>query len=417
MSASTMVSIMDNIRASASLEYQNRVPLAVQTSINNVGNPILERTDIANEFLSQLIGRIGLTMIKQRIATNPLSTLKKGSMPLGSDIQDIFINMAQDQGFDGKGDKVFTKTPADVKVLYHRRNRQSQYPITVSREMLATAFTSYDKLEEMLTGIVNSMYSADNKDEFVLTKNTFASAISTDKIINVKVADIGATGGAKALVKDIIKTSKMFQFPSPAWNSYNKNKPASDSGRDIETWVPLENQILIIRADILTEIDVEEIASAYNMDKVTFKSKVVEVDNFGSATNCYAILCDESFVEIRDNLFEVTSQYNGQGLFLNYWLNHWQTYSLSLFANAVAFIENSESVSLSPATLTFANATPQVITPTKLPSDATLTWLTTNPDVATVVDGTVTPVGDGSCYIQAINGDAIANCKVTVDLP
>jgi len=343
MSAQTMQTLLDLIRQEASLEYQNRVPEAVRSKIEEIGNPILERTDIANEFLTALIGRIGMTMIKQRIATNPLSILKKGGMPLGSDIQDIFVNMAQDQGFDGKGDKLLTRTLPDIKVLYHRLNRKSQYPVTISREQLASAFVSWEKLEEFLTAIVNSLYSGDNRDEFILTKNTFASAIENDKIVKLNVLDINTPGATKTLVKDIIKTSKLMQFPSTIWNAYNLNRPEHDTGRPIETWTPLENQILIIRADIMTDINVDELAAAFNMEKMQFMQRVLEVDNFGSATNCYAILCDEAYVEVRDNLFEVTSFNNGQGLYLNYWLNHWQTYSLSLFANAVAFISDNVS--------------------------------------------------------------------------
>jgi len=417
MSVQSMQTIMDIIRQDASTEYSDRVPSAVQASIETIANPILDRLDVANEFVASLIGMVAMQMIRQRIATNPLSTLKKGTVPLGSDIQEIITNMAVDQGFDGTGSKLLTRTIPDVKVLYHRRNRQSQYPSTISRQKLATAFQSWEKLEELLSSVINSMYSGDNRDEFLLTKNTFADAIANDKIVSISVPHYEEAGAIKKITKDIIKASKMLKYPSDKWNAYNLNRPTSDIGKPLETWTPLENQILLIRADIMTEIEVEELAVAFNMDKVSFMSRVVEVDNFGSAVGCYAILCDESYVEVKDNLFEMSSFYNGQGLYWNYWLNHWQTYSLSLFANSVAFICGSETVSLNNATLSFTTSSTQTLTATVTPSGADVSWISTDVAVATVSAlGVVTPVSDGVCYISAINGDSIANCKVTVNI-
>lgn len=412
----TINSLLNIVRAESSTEFQARVPEAVKQNITAVGNPILNRTDFMNEFVHNLVGRIALTIVRTRTFNNPLSILKKGKVILGADIQDIIGNVAVDQGFDGKGDKLLTKTAPDIKVIYHRRNRRSQYPGTISRAELTDAFVDYATFEKFLADIINRMYSGDNIDEFLLTKNTFASAITENNIVPVKVPHIEETGATKKLAKSIINAAKYFQFPSTKWNAYNLKRPASDTGRPLTTWCPLENQILIIRADIMTEIDVEELATAYNMDKVTFKTRVLEVDDFGGATNCYAILADESWVEVRDNLYETGDFYNAQGMYWNYWLNHWQTYSLSTFGNAVAFICDSEAISTDVTTLTFNTSATQTITPTTNPIDAEVSWVSTDEVIATVENGVVTPHRNGTCYICAINGDAIANVKVTVNI-
>jgi hypothetical protein len=415
-SIESLSSILNLVRASATTEYQSRVPQAVQDNISAVGNPILERQEFMNEFIHNLVCRIGLTVVRERILTNPLSVLKKGGIPLGADVQEIIANIANDQGFDGKGDKLLTKTAPDIKVIYHRRNRQSQYPATISRQQLTTAFTSYNAFNSLITGIINGMYSADNVDEFMLTKATFASAITDNNIIKSAVPHIEKTGSPKKLAKAIINAAKFFQFPSTAWNAYNLNRPASDMGKDLVTMCPLENQIHIIRADVMTEIDVEELASAYNMDKVTFKTRVLEVDNFGGASNCYAILCDESYVQVMDNLFEAGEFYNVQGLYWNYWLNHWQTYSLSTFGNAVAFICDEEAISTDKVTLNFIANTTQTVVATTVPTESVAEWSTSDASIATVVDGVVTPHANGTCFIFAINGDSIATVKVTVNI-
>lgn len=411
-----MQNILNVIQVNASQEYQARVPLATQTNIAEVGAPILTYQSTQNEFLSALINRIALAIIRNKTLKNPLAILKKGTIPLGSDIQEIFTNMSKDQGFDGSGSKLLTKTIPDTKVLYQRMNRQGQYPVTISKQQLQTAFTSYAELEKLLNGIVTAMYSGDNYDEFILMKNIVADAITNDKVVKVSVDHITDEGSAKGLIKAIKKTSKAFTFPSSSFNTYFANKPDSDTGDPVITWTPLEDQVLLIRADIMTDISIDVLAAAFNLDKVAFKSMVLEVDSFGSATNCYAMLIDRSWMQVYDNLFETTEFYNAQGLYWNYWLNHWQTYGYSLFANAVAFVCDDEAISIDKTSLTFTTSSTQTISATTTPNDATVTWLSSDESVATVSAGVVTPHENGTCVISAINGDAIANCPVTVNI-
>ncbi len=336
-----MISILNAINTSASTEYQDRVPLATRNNITAVGNPLTgDYSPIQNEFLNALVGRIAMTIIKQKVFKNPLSVLKKGSVPLGSDIQEIFVDMAKDQGFDGVGDKLLTQTKPTVETIYHRINRRSQYPITISREQLQTAFVSYDKLEEFLSTIVKSLYSGDAKDEFILMKNTFASAITGGKIVTCEADQPVDEATCKAFLKQVRHASSYFTYPGSNFNKYADLVVDADP---IETWTPKEDQILIIRSDVVNEIDIEYLAGVFNLEKAEIKNMMLEVDSFGAvsggASDCWAILCDRSFVEVRDNLSELTSFYNAQGMYYNYWYNHFQTYSLSLFANAVAFVK------------------------------------------------------------------------------
>jgi hypothetical protein len=410
-----MKAILDTIRANASTEYQNRVPLAERTAIEAVGNPILTYQSTQNEFLNALVNRIALSIIQNKTAKNPLAILKKGTMPLGSDIQEIFTNMAKDNGFDWSGSKLLTKTTPDVKALYHRVNREGQYACTITKPQLQRAFTNYGELENMLNSIVTSMYSGDTLDEFILMKDLFSKAITgTNKIVKASVSHVKDETSGKAFIKAVKNASSAFTFPSTAFNSYFANKPASDKGDPITTWTPTEDQLLVIRADIMTEIDVDVLAAAFNISKLDFMAKCLTVDSFGSATNCLAVLIDRSWVQVYDNLYETTEFYNPQGLYWNYWLNHHQTYGFSLFANAVAFICDDESISVDKSTLSFTTLDTQTITATVVPVDANVSWISSDVTVATVEAGVVTPIADGTCVINAINGDKVTSTIVTV---
>ena len=80
-----------------------------------------------------------------------------------------------------------------------------------------------------------------------------------------------------------------------------------------------------------------------------------------------------------------------------------------------AWAEEVTSLTLSVSTLSLDSDDPQTITATTVPIGATVTWSSSNNSVATVSDGIVTGVSNGSCVITASAGDLSATCDVTVD--
>lgn len=75
------------------------------------------------------------------------------------------------------------------------------------------------------------------------------------------------------------------------------------------------------------------------------------------------------------------------------------------------------NVSLSDSTLSFTDNSTQTITASLTPSYTTdtLSWASSNTSVATVLNGVVTPVGNGSATITATCGTQTATCSVTVN--
>ena len=287
-----------------------------------------------------MINKIALTVVHNKTLLNPLRVLKKGTQPLGSDIEEIFTNMAQAETYDPSGQNLLKVTKPDVKVIYHRLNRRDVYPVTIYDDELKLAFTNWGKMGELITSIINSLYSGDNKDEYILSKKLIGSVIENEyaKIVEVDFED---ADDSKELAKAIQKFSGYMKYPKSDFNSYIK-KVLEDNPNSTEkpviTWTPTEDQILLIRSDVLVDINFDVLANVFQLEKAELKNMILEVDDFGEGgENCLAMLCDRSAFEIRDNKYETKSFYNGNGLYWNYWLHHWQTYSFSSFANAIAF--------------------------------------------------------------------------------
>lgn len=76
------------------------------------------------------------------------------------------------------------------------------------------------------------------------------------------------------------------------------------------------------------------------------------------------------------------------------------------------------AIVLDKTALSFADITTQTITANVTPSNSTdpVVWSTSDPAIATVSGGVVTPVADGSCTITATAGSVSASCEVTVSI-
>lgn len=330
-----IITILNTIRSNNSNLYAERVPAATQSNLEAVGSAILEYEATTNEFLSALVNRIAFTIVSNRRFKNPLSILKKGGKPFGTDIEEIFTNPVSAKTFDGSGTSdMLEVTKPDVKTVYHRMNRQDKYPVSISTPQLQKAFKSLNEMEKFINSIITAMYSGDEMDEYLLIRNLVAEGIKDNKVVSVEVDYDGGETTSKDVIKLIKTLSLNFTFPSKDYNGYNKLN-ASTGATPCTTWTPKENQVILIRSDVDASTDVEVLAKAFNLDKTDFLKRKIVVDSFGdNDTLCF--ICDESIFQVYDDLYQVRSFDNGSNLTTNYWLHHWQTISMSLFANAVA---------------------------------------------------------------------------------
>ena len=85
---------------------------------------------------------------------------------------------------------------------------------------------------------------------------------------------------------------------------------------------------LYIKEGILPSIEVDTMAGAFNADKLTFGVPVVEVTDFGDNANVFAMLVDTRGIRVSNVEKIATSDTNGEGAFINYYIHerplaHW----------------------------------------------------------------------------------------------
>lgn len=322
------VDVLNSIRDNASEEYQKRIPEATQQNIIAVGNALQTYNLLYNEFFPALFNKIGKTMIECKLFKNKLARFKSGTIFTQQDVEEMFIEMSKAEGsYNPAGPNPLGRRPGpDVKVVYHRQNRQDYYAITVGDLDVVRVFRSEGTLDTFITGLFNSVYSGADYDEWQATKNLLATY---DGYTNYTVTQVDGTNmdiAVKDFVKTVRKASQDMTFASKELNKAG-----------VMTWTPVENQVLLVNKDVLAEVDVEVLAKAFNMGKTDIQVEVISMDDFGSLEHTYGLLVDKDFFRIWDTLSKMEPQRNAQGLFTNYFYHIHQILSLSPFKNAIRF--------------------------------------------------------------------------------
>lgn len=320
------ITVLNTIWENASTHYTERIPLATRTNITDVGNAILSYAPAMNEFLDALVNKISLTLVASKMAQNKLGVFKKGMIEYGSDIEEIFTSMASAQAFnvDTAEAEVFKRVQPDTRAIFHRVNRQDFYKTTIEEAQIKRAFINNDGLGKLVASIVNSLYSGDAYDEYVLMKQLFADYDPHFKAVELpKVVDQDT---AQQFFRAVKQVSTNMTFMTPDYNA-----------QGVMTMSEKSDQVLILHKNVETYLNTDLLAWVFNTSKMDFETQIVVVDDFGSVGNVQAALVDKDWFMVFDKLFQTTNQYNAQGLYTNYWLHHHQVLSTSQFQNAVKF--------------------------------------------------------------------------------
>lgn len=380
------VNVLNVIRQNATAVYQDRIPEATAENLHEVGDAILTYEAQANEFVNALVNRIGLVILNNRMATNPLAALKKGRLAVGETIEEIYIDVIKAQTYDPRAaqDTLFKRHLPNVSSVFHSVDSQLNYPLTISNEQLRKAFLSYDSLDRFIAGLVDSMYKSATLDEFIQMKQLISEWNENSRFIVEPITAVtDAASAREAMIKIKAVSDGMTIF----------NNQMNYAG--VWTSTPKDEQYLITTPDFNARMDVDVLAAAFHMDKAEFAGHVIVVDNIGDLGDdgIEAILVDKNWYQVYDYLRTFKTAYNGEGLYWNYFYHVWMVYSLSPFANAVAFgtaTPTVTAVTVTPTEATVkAGGTVQIntsVTGTGDPTSKCTFALTGNTDPETVVN-------------------------------
>lgn len=392
--------ILNTIRNENGGYYQSIVPIADGSteSIRKIGTVIMGNQDLQNAFLNALINRIGRVIITSKMYENPWAGFKKGMLEYGETVEEIFVNIAKPHQFDPSvaENEVFKRVIPDVRAEFHPMNYQKFYKVTVTNDQLRQAFLSWQGITDLIGKIIDSLYTGANFDELVSMKYLVGRFALAGNIYPVNIPTVNADN-ARTIVSTIKGISNELEFLKDQYNI---------SG--VMTTSPKSDQYLIMNSKFDAVIDVEVLATSFNMDKAEFMGHRVPIDSFDLSKGERArlqelfegdanfipftdeeiemlkkipcVLVDRDWFMVFDNYMNMTEQYNGQGLYWNYWYHVWKTFSVSPFSNGVLFTTDTPaitSITVSPSTATVKKGEMLQLTASVVSSgfaDKDITW-------------------------------------------
>lgn len=289
-----------------------------------MATPSLTNINQKNEFLGSLVNKIGRQEYSSKAYLNPLSKFKKGFIDNANEIEEIYVARVQGLSQDLDGTTTLKRVKPDVKTLYHNQEYGKCYTATITDKQVRQAFTSKDGVKRIADEILTQQHTGVEYDEYVAMKkaiNDFAAAIPGSA--KRTITEVTNQTTAKEFVKKVKKDIGKMQFRSTNYCEYEQHSKAEDL-------------VLFVHIDYQAEIDVELLATAFNIDKAELNTRVVFVDGFTN-TKLRAVLLDVGAIKVFDTLYNNEQQRNAQGMFTNYHLNVEKIVSYSTLYNGASY--------------------------------------------------------------------------------
>ena len=344
-------------------------------SLHDIGQYIMQYEAYQNAYLTALVNRIARVIVTSRVWKDKWAVFDMGKLDYGETIEEIFVNIAKPHSYDpAKAEtQVFKREIPDVRAAFHSMNYQKFYKVTISNDQLRQAFLSYYDMNELIGRIVDSLYTAMNLDTFLTKKYMLASEAINGGIYTVVTKPISGDGADPddAVTKYRQYTNNL-EFLKTLYNRAG-----------VRNSTPIADQVIIVPNEAEAILGVKVLAAAFNLSEVDYISKRIAVDSFefdaddearlaelfaNDAT--YRPFTEEEKKALRmisaiklakdwfmcfDNFEQFTENYNGEGLYWQYFFHVWKTFSVSPFANAVLFTSQASEVTEVTVSPTAAN--------------------------------------------------------------
>ena len=342
------VTFVKALASATSQEFKDRIGTVTAGNIKKIGETVSDYPSVKNEFVNVLTNQVSKQLFFNKVWENPYKMFNRGQLTYGKSIESIFVDIVkgkdrsrQTNGSNLASDLLSRQTP-NVKVEYHTENFQHQYPTTISDEELKGAFRNQNGLSEMTARILQAPLTGAEFDQFLMIKHALANL----KCAEVKIGKSAYNAltnqqKANAITTAVKAYVKKLKFLS---NNYN--------AQGVMTFSRPSDLYLFVPADISAFLDVEQLASAFNISKVELPTRVLDIDNFQKPnpttseastkpyvedTDALFYLIDKDAIQLYETLNESESFRNPQAKYTNIWFDRWGIIASCHFANAIKF--------------------------------------------------------------------------------
>lgn len=267
--------VFNGFSASLPKQYARSIDKATAgfTNLVSIGQQILADEDVANAWISNLINRIGLVLFDTIELENPLRVFKKGLMPNGKLIEELAVDAATGYRFNPQiaETELFKRVKPKVATLVHTADRAMTYPATFQDQYLNDAFTSFEQLDQFVTGQIESMINGNLDDEYYATKLLISEAAAQGAVAKIEYdpSDI------KNVQKAILAAAAEMNI-----NNRNYNFAFGVGQAGIKTRTKPEDLIVIMDVQTKIDLDIDFWAQVFQADRAEANLRMIIIDKF-----------------------------------------------------------------------------------------------------------------------------------------
>ncbi len=341
------VDITNLVASMGSTDLHTRIGTATEQNIGNIGTTILNYSVVKNEFLNVLVNKICGQIFMNKVYTNPLSFFEKEPVPYGSTLESVFTDLIQSKNFNenfGTSDVsslIGVETPP-TKTEYYSKNFAKKYKISVSDQQLRTAFLNPNGLQNLINQVLTVPTNSRNFDDFQLMKGLLANASTKEVTLATTYATASDDVKAKMLTKKTRAIVDRFGMMSKIFNI-----------QGIYTFTNSQNIVIITTPEVSANLDVELLATAFNMEKAEMGRRIVKIDSFqkyNATTKAYEadanvelMVIDEDYIQFRRTLQVSESFRNPDKLTTNVFTHNQGIGAVCGFVNAVKILNSARA--------------------------------------------------------------------------
>ena len=334
--------IMQAVWLNGSNDFQQRIPDPSIHGIDSTMRALFQpmNRNYLNQFMDVLINKVAFTIVRGKRWENPLAVFEKRRIDYGSTIEEVALKWIKAHSYrDDWGDRedditnLLKINRPDGSVAYHSINRRDTYPISINEMELQEAFNSENGLNELVARIMELPANSDAYDTYRIMLQLIKMYEDNWGFfkVNLSAAPTTEATGKEFLTK-VRSIAGRLAFPSSLYNALTV--------QDIPTFAQPSELVLLTTPDVQAVLDVETLASVFNLDKAELRYRTIMVDEF-PIPGAVALLTTEDFFVVHDKVYTTTSFFNPQTLTTNYYLHHISVNSVSPFVPAVLFTTNA----------------------------------------------------------------------------
>ena len=225
----------------------------------------------------------------------------------------------------------------DVKQVFFRVNYGRQYQRTYSAQDLQKTVVSWDTYAQFIDGISRDINASLQIDEYDAMRNLFTDGVAKGIVPLYHIDALATENDAKTILSFADSSTQTSSSPA-------KIIPLGTSqilGTQLKHGLSPDNISILLTSQATAVIDVQALASAFNLDYANFIGKRQTVDYLDNARNIKAIMFDDFAIMLlmlstRRVKFTTPQLQNSM-----YSRNKQSIMALNPFANMVAFTTNT----------------------------------------------------------------------------